>query len=241
VQWIVSFVGLPWYNLLLFYVGLIAIIILLPDQIIKFVKKAKPKEIGPIKFNNDEDSLVNHPEVRDYLFQITNAFEEIKADLRYRLRTNGWEKIENIEEYINAAINQFDIMLTQYLDKHYYFNSSIDRMELFTYNKIIWLDVKDNYYTMFQNMVKIIKEQKKEMERCEKELDELMSGKNCKKNQKCIVATDIIKIVTKITIDDNITIIRRCMIEAERTIAENVQLYYGHYLGKLKDLLLKKS
>jgi len=91
-------------------------------------------QIGSIQ---DNESLVQNLEVRDYRHLLIQAYDLIKDDIRSRIRQNGWKNKKNWDEYVSDAINQHDIILTRYLDDHYYSNSRVDRLELFEWNKYI--------------------------------------------------------------------------------------------------------
>ena len=191
-EFLASFSKIPFYTWIIFFGGIISIIILLPNQIIKLVKKTHPSEIGNIKFENEQDSLMNNPEARDYRQNIIIGFDEIKSNLRYRIRSNGWEKITDWDQYVNCAIVNFDTIMCDYMDVHYYTNSLIDRLTLSDQNKIIWEDVKKKYIEMFNNILTIIKEEKNNVKKCEENLEE------CKKKPKNILISDLIHLITKI-------------------------------------------
>jgi hypothetical protein len=234
MQWLVDLANTPWYQLGILFSGFIGVIYVLVKMIVYLILKTKPNSIGPVKFNLDEDSIINMPEVRDYHQNVIIGFSKVADEIRYRIRCNGFENIKNWDNYIDDAIRCFDIILTEYMDSNYFSNSTIDRLSLFELNKIISPEVEKKYKEMFDVILKIIKSQKEEIRLCEEELEK------CKKKQKNILIADMMRLITKINLIENIIITKKSMIEVDRILPEIQQLYYRHFIKILKDELLKK-
>lgn len=229
IELLTAIASIPWYNLLIILAIVLSIVAVLPFSLTRFIKKNHPTEIGPMKFDGDEESLINNPQIRDYNFNVIIGFGYIKDEMRYRVQNNGFEKIKNWEEYINEAVNNFDVIVSNYMDINYYTKAIIDRLTLTEQNKIIFDDVKAKYVEMFNNILVVMNEEKENVKELEKELE------NLKKKTKAAMISDIIRIVTKITITENSTLTRRCMTEVERSINEIMQLYKRHYLKLFKE------
>jgi hypothetical protein len=228
------FSTIPWYSLAIFFAGLISLVILIPIMISYFVKKTHTNKLGPIEFDNEEDSILNQPQIRDYRMNVMLAFGYVKDDLRYRIRSNGFNKIKDWDNYITEAVISFDVIIKNYMDLNYYSKAIIDRLTLTEQNKIIVEEVKDKYAEMFNNILDIMKEEKENIKKLEEELD------GYKKGVFPIVLSDILYLVHKIYVIESETITRRGMVEVERALAEITQMYFKHYVKIYKEEISKK-
>lgn len=212
-------------------------ILVILSKVKRFKIKAGGSEIttGGSDDDNATPSIIQHLEVRDYRNILIQSFDDIKTDIRQRIRKNGWLELDNWPEYVSKAIVQHDLYLTKWLDDHYYPQAKIERIELFEYNKLIWPNVDAEYRNIYQTLYDIVKRGHGTLLKKEKELQYITDHKNCQpKAYRCPNVTEIIRLTTELLVEENLTIREQCMIEAERGLTEIVHMYYTHYLAKFK-------
>lgn len=178
-------------------------------------------------------SLIASKDVTCYSLLLKDIFfgqGGIIADIRYRVRKNGWEKRLNWSQYVNDAIHAHSNKITQTLDKWYPGDSSVDRIQLYEWNKEKTPEIHDRIKRMYDTMYEIFREAHTEANRLRRLLHNPIECPGSKQGGVCIGAVKAMQYLSDIHTLEGVETREQCMNEAERALLEVMQIMFSHYL-----------
>ena len=178
-------------------------------------------------------SLIASKDVTCYNLLLKDIFfgqDGIIADIRYRVRKNGWEKRPNWGQYVSDAIHAHSNKITQTLDKWYPSDSSVDRIDLYEWNKEKTPEIEDRMKRMYDTMYEIFREAHAEADRLRCLLHNPTGCSGAKEGEVCIGAIKVMQILSDIHKLEGVDTREQCMNEAERALLEVMQILFSHYL-----------
>lgn len=171
-------------------------------------------------------AITNSRDVKQYHMILQYAVYSpfgILADIRYRVRRNGWEKRSDWIQYKKDAIQIHRDNLTHILDLHYPDECKIGRIELFEANEALRKKVIDRYERMYDSMYDIFLEAHKEAKELKCHLK--------KDYDPPLTLVEALDIAMQAWDIERLQARESCMNEAERSLREIMQMYYSHYLS----------
>jgi hypothetical protein len=197
-----------------------------------FLKGKTITSIGDIKFSTE---ILDVLETRDYKHCLVQAFDNVKSDFRLRIKKNNWSEIKNFSQYCEDAVISFLSMCDEYMANYYYSSARIEYTDLRQWNLMKGPEIKLEYMSLFERLLILLNEGKEKINYKRKQLDEIQYKKDCDTGlRRCPIAIEIIQLTTEIILESKYVMTEQCMTEVERTIGLIIQLYYNHYLEKLK-------
>ena len=178
-------------------------------------------------------SLIDSKDVTCYDLLLKYIFfsqDGIIADIRYRVRKNGWEKRPNWSQYVNDAMYAHTNKITQTLDKWYPSDALVERIKLYEWNKAKMPEIQDRMKRMYDTMYDIFKEAHAEADRLRCILKNPTVCQGNEGGDVCIGAIKAMQYLSDIHTLEGVDIREQCMNEAERALLEIMQILFSHYL-----------